>query len=48
MTPRIDIDVAQEKAEIAPTMCGDILRSINRSADGGIYARRFQPRLRGG
>ena len=35
---RIDIDVAQEKAEIAPTMYGVFFEDINRSADGGIYA----------
>lgn len=35
---RIDIDVAQEKAEIAPTMYGIFFEDINRSADGGIYA----------
>lgn len=35
---RIDIDVAQEKAEVAPTMYGIFFEDINRSADGGIYA----------
>ena len=35
---RIDIDVAQQKAEIAPTMYGVFFEDINRSADGGIYA----------
>ena len=35
---RIDIDVAQEKAEISPMMYGVFFEDINRSADGGIYA----------
>lgn len=35
---RIDIDVARQKAEIAPTMYGIFFEDINRSADGGIYA----------
>lgn len=35
---RIDIDVAHETAEIAPTMYGVFFEDINRSADGGMYA----------
>lgn len=34
----IDIDVADEKAEISPGMYGVFFEDINRSADGGIYA----------
>lgn len=34
----ITINVADERAEIAPTMYGIFFEDINRSADGGIYA----------
>ena len=34
----IDIDVADERAEISPDMYGVFFEDINRSADGGMYA----------
>lgn len=37
-TARISVDVADQRAEIAPTMYGVFFEDINRSADGGLYA----------